>query len=71
VIEMNEQDLQYLLKAYQDKTFDVFTQTVALQAKVNKITDINAELGKRVQEQQEEIKKLEARLARKKPNENV
>jgi predicted RNase H-like nuclease (RuvC/YqgF family) len=68
---MNEQDLQYLLKAYQDKTFDVFTQTVALQAKVNKITDINAELGKRVQEQQEEIKKLEARLARKKPNENV
>jgi predicted RNase H-like nuclease (RuvC/YqgF family) len=71
VIEMNEQDLQYLLKAYQDKTFDVFTQTVALQAKINKITDVNAELGKRVQEQQEEIKKLEARLARKKPNENV
>jgi len=68
---MNEQDLQYLLKAYQDKTFDVFTQTVALQAKINKITDVNAELGKRVQEQQEEIKKLEARLARKKPNENV
>ena len=68
---MNEQDLQYLLKVYQDKTFDLFTQTIALQAKVNKITDINAELGKRIQEQQDEMKKLEARLSRKKPNENV
>ena len=43
---MNEQDLQYLLKAYQEKSFDFFTQIVALQAKVNKITDVNAELGK-------------------------
>lgn len=68
---MNEQDLQYLLKVYQDKVFDLFTQTIALQAKVNKITDINAELGKRIQEQQDEIKKLEARLSRKKPNENI
>ena len=67
---MNEQDLQYLLKAYQDKTFDLLTQSVALQAKINKMSDINAELGKRVQEQQEEIKKLEAKLARRKPNEN-
>ena len=67
---MNEQDLQYLLKAYQDKTFDLLTQSVALQAKVNKMSDINAELGKRVQEQQEEIKRLEAKLARRKPNEN-
>lgn len=67
---MNEQDLQYLLKAYQDKTFDLLTQSVALQAKINKMSDINVELGKRVQEQQEEIKKLEAKLARRKPNEN-
>ena len=67
---MNEQDLQYLLKAYQDKTFDLLTQSVALQAKINKMSDINTELGKRVQEQQEEIKKLEAKLARRKPNEN-
>lgn len=68
---MNEQDLQYLLKAYQDKSFDMFTQVIALQAKINKITDVNAELGKRVQEQQEEIKKLESRLSRKKTNENI
>ena len=68
---MNEQDLQYLLKAYQDKSFDMYTQVIALQAKVNKITDVNAELGKRVQEQQEEIKKLESRLSRKKTNENI
>ena len=67
---MNEQDLQYLLKAYQDKTFDLLTQSVALQAKINKMSDINTELGKRVQEQQEELKKLEAKLARRKPNEN-
>ena len=66
---MNEQDLQYLLKAYQDKTFDFTTQSVALQAKINKLTDTNAELGKRVQEQQEEIKKLETRLSRRKSNE--
>ena len=66
---MNEQDLQYLLKAYQDKTFDLTTQSVALQAKINKLTDANAELGKRVQEQQEEIKKLETRLSRRKSNE--
>jgi|TARA_R100000027_G_scaffold47373_1_gene36149 predicted RNase H-like nuclease (RuvC/YqgF family) len=66
---MNEQDLQYLLKAYQDKTFDLTTQSVALQAKINKLTDVNAELGKRVQEQQEEIKKLETRLSRRKSNE--
>lgn len=68
---MNEQDLQYLLKVYQDKSFDLFSQTIALQAKVNKVLEINAELGKRVQEQQEEIQKLESRLSRKKPNENV
>ena len=66
---MNEQDLQYLLKAYQDKTFDLTTQSVALQAKINKLTDVNAELGKRVQEQREEIKKLETRLSRRKSNE--
>ena len=66
---MNEQDLQYLLKAYQDKTFDLTTQSVALQAKINKLTDVNAELGKRVQEQQEEIKKLETILSRRKSNE--
>lgn len=66
---MNEQDLQYLLKAYQDKTFDLTTQSVALQAKINKLTDANTELGKRVQEQQEEIKKLETRLSRRKSNE--
>lgn len=66
---MNEQDLQYLLKAYQDKTFDLTTQSVALQAKINKLTDVNVELGKRVQEQQEEIKKLETRLSRRKSNE--
>lgn len=66
---MNEQDLQYLLKAYQDKTFDLTTQSVALQAKINKLTDVNAELGKRVQEQQEDIKKLETRLSRRKSNE--
>ena len=66
---MNEQDLQYLLKAYQDKTFDLTTQSVALQAKINKLTDVNTELGKRVQEQQEEIKKLETRLSRRKSNE--
>lgn len=68
---MNEQDLQYLLKSYQDKSFDFFTQIVALQAKVNKVLDINAELGKRVQDQQEEIKKLEAKISRKKPNEDI
>jgi peptidoglycan hydrolase CwlO-like protein len=68
---MNEQDLQYLLKAYQDKSFDLFTQVIALQAKVNKVLEVNAELGKRVQEQQDEIKKLETRLSRKKPNEDV
>jgi len=68
---MTEQDLQYLLKVYQDKSFDLFSQTIALQAKVNKILEVNAELGKRVQEQQEEIQKLESRLSRKKPNENV
>ena len=66
---MNEQDLQYLLKAYQDKTFDLTTQSVALQAKINKLTDVNAELGKRVQGQQEEIKKLETRLSRRMSNE--
>ena len=65
---MTEQDLQYLLKAYQEKSFDLFTQMIALQAKVVKISDVNAELGKRVNEQQEEIKKLETRLSRRKTN---
>lgn len=68
---MNEQDLQYLLKVYQDKSFDIFTQNIALQAKINKILETNTELGKKVQEQQEEIKKLESRLSRKKSNEDV
>lgn len=68
---MTEQDLHYLLKVYQDKTFDLLTQTIALQAKVNKILEVNTELGKRVQEQEEEIKKLDSKLSRKKPNEDI
>jgi hypothetical protein len=70
-MNVTEQDLQYLLKVYQDKSFDLFTQTIALQAKINKILEINTELGKKSQEQQEEIKKLESRLSRKKSNEDV
>jgi len=68
---MTEQDLQHLLKVYQDKSFDLFSQVIALQAKINKILEVNAELGKKIQEQQEEIQKLESRLSKKKINENV
>lgn len=55
---MNEQDLKYLLSAYQQKSFDVFTQLVASEAKVKQLNDISEVLKNKVNELSEEIEKI-------------
>jgi outer membrane murein-binding lipoprotein Lpp len=55
---MNEQDYHYLISAYQRKSIDLFTQTIALEAKNNQLSSLVEALTARVNEQKEEIEKL-------------
>jgi hypothetical protein len=55
---MNEQDYKYLLATYQQKCFDVFSQTIASDAKVRQLSDLVEALTTKVNEQKQEIEKL-------------
>ena len=55
---MNEQDYQHLLTAYQRKSTELFTQTIALEAKNNQLLSLVEALTQKVNEQKEEIEKL-------------
>ncbi len=48
---MNEQDLKYLVATYQQKSFDLFSQTVAQDAKIRQLTEMIEQLSKQLQEQ--------------------
>ena len=55
---MSETDLKYLIASYQQKSADLFTQSVATDAKIRQLTDTITQLSELVNSQQEEIEKL-------------
>jgi len=61
---MNEQDLKYLIASYQQKSFDLFSQSVANDAKIRQLSELVDALTKKVNEQQEELDKLNSKPKR-------
>ena len=61
---MNEQDLKYLIASYQQKSFDLFSQSVANDAKIRQLSELVDALTKKVNEQQEELDKLNSKTKR-------
>ena len=54
---MNE-DYKYLLTSYQTTASDLFTQSVATNAKIRQLTDLVNTLNEKVKEQEKEIERL-------------
>ena len=61
---MNEQDLKYLIASYQQKSFDLFSQSIANDAKIRQLSDMVEALNTRISEQQQEIDKLSSKPKR-------
>jgi len=61
---MNEQDFKYLIASYQQKSFDLFSQSIANDAKIRQLSDLVEALTKKVNEQQEELTKLKTKPKR-------
>jgi|TARA_R100000231_G_scaffold114030_1_gene84754 hypothetical protein len=57
-MDIPENDFKYLISAYKNTSSDLFTQSIALQAKVRQLTDVIQTLSDKVKEQQEQIQKL-------------
>ena len=55
---MSETDLKYLIASYQQKSADLFTQSITTDAKIRQLTDTITQLSELVNTQQEEIEKL-------------
>jgi len=55
---MTETDLKYLIASYQQRSADLFTQSVATDAKIRQLTDTITQLSERINAQQEEIERL-------------
>ena len=55
---MTETDLKYLIAAYQQKSAELFTQSVATDAKIRQLSDTIEQLAERINTQQEEIETL-------------
>lgn len=55
---MTEQDYQHLLAVYQRKSQELFTQTIALEAKNSQLSALVEALTNKVNEQKEELEKL-------------
>jgi archaellum component FlaC len=45
---MSEQDYKYLLLSYQQKSFDLFTQNIALESKVKQLSELVESLTNKV-----------------------
>jgi uncharacterized coiled-coil protein SlyX len=58
---MNETDYRSLILVYQQKSSDLFSQTVALEAKVMVANQTIEALKKKVAEQEDELSKLKTR----------
>ena len=61
---MNEQDFKYLIASYQQKSFDLFSQSIANDAKIRQLSDLVEALTAKVNEQKEELDKLKSKPKR-------
>ena len=57
---MNENDVKYLISSYQPTSNDLFTQSIATNAKIRQLTDLVEALTTRVREQEAEIESLKS-----------
>lgn len=55
---MSEQDYKYLIATYQQKSFELFSQSIVNDAKIRQLNDLVEALTNKVNEQKEEIDKL-------------
>jgi hypothetical protein len=68
---MNETDLKYLIASYQTKSADLFTQSVAADAKIRQLTDTITQLSELINKQQEEIENLSKTKNTRKTNQTT
>jgi CII-binding regulator of phage lambda lysogenization HflD len=61
---MSEQELKVLLSTYQQKSFDLFNQVVALEARLSTSNNLIEALTNKVNELNEEIEKLKIKTKR-------
>lgn len=61
---MTEQDLKYLISSYQQKSFDLLTQSIANDAKVKQLSEVVELLTTKVNQQNEELGKLKSKPKR-------
>lgn len=57
---MNENDVKYFISSYQTTSNDLFTQSIATNAKIRQLTDLVEALTTRVREQEAEIESLKS-----------
>jgi len=68
---MTEQDLKYLISSYQQKSFDLLTQSIASDAKVKQLSEVVELLTTKVNQQNEELEKLKKPKRGSKTEENA
>jgi regulator of replication initiation timing len=61
---MSEQELKVLLSTYQQKSFDLFNQVVALEARLSTSNNLIEALTNKVNELNEENEKLKTKAKR-------
>jgi len=61
---MNEQDFKYLIASYQQKSFDLFSQSIANDAKIRQLSELVDVLTKKINELQEELNNLNSKPKR-------
>ena len=59
---MNEQDLKYLIASYQQRSFDLFSQSVANEAKIRQLNELVESLTKQINDQNTELEKLKTKV---------
>jgi uncharacterized coiled-coil protein SlyX len=62
---MNDNDYKSLILVYQQKAFDLFSQVVALEAKMNIANKTIESLSSKVSEQENELNKLLSKTTKK------
>jgi len=65
IFDMTENDYKNFIAIYQQKSSDLFTQTVAFEARLLSSNQLIEALTNKVNEQKEEIEKLKAKNTRK------
>ena len=63
---MNENDVKYLISSYQTTSNDLFTQSIATNAKIRQLTDLVEVLSNKVREQERELESLRSEVPKSK-----